>query len=95
MEKYIHCMIKKYSLRKCAKDCGISLSNAFIWCHKILDAPQNMRDEFTLDGVVEVYETFTNVFYKGLHKSFTLPVQHSSTVEAGLVKRKGLYSVWY
>lgn len=29
-KKYIHCMIEKYPLRKCAKECGISLSNAFI-----------------------------------------------------------------
>ena len=72
-KKYIHCMIEKYPLRKCAKECGISLSNAFIWRHKILDALQNMMDEVTLDGVVEADETFTNVSYKGHHKSFKLP----------------------
>lgn len=29
-KKYIHCMIEKYPLRKCAKECDILLSNAFI-----------------------------------------------------------------
>ncbi len=33
-KKYIHCMIEKYPLKKCAEECGISLSNAFIWRHK-------------------------------------------------------------
>ena len=42
-EKYIHCMIEKYPLRKCAKICDINLATAFAWRHKILDA---------LDGVV-------------------------------------------
>ena len=83
-KKYVHCMIKKYPLRKCAKECGISLSNAFIWRHKILDALQNMMNEVALDGVVEVDETFTNVSYKGNHKSFKLPVRRSSTVEKPL-----------
>lgn len=30
-EKYIHCMIEKYPLRKCAKICEINLATAFAW----------------------------------------------------------------
>lgn len=37
-QKYIHCMIEKYSLRKTAEICNISLPTAFVWRHKILDA---------------------------------------------------------
>lgn len=37
-ELYIHCMIKGFSLRKCAETCGINLGTAFTWRHKILDA---------------------------------------------------------
>ena len=72
-EKYVHCMIEKYPLRKCAQLCGISLPTAFAWRHKILDALQNMMNDVTLDGVVEADETFTNLSYKGNHKSFKLP----------------------
>ena len=36
-KKYIHCMIKKYLLRKCAKECGITHYTTFTWRHKLLD----------------------------------------------------------
>lgn len=39
-KKYVHCMIEKYPLIKCAKICGIGKNTAFIWRHKILDALQ-------------------------------------------------------
>lgn len=47
-EKYIHCIIEKYPLRKCAKICEINLATAFAWRHKILDALQNMMIITTL-----------------------------------------------
>ena len=72
-EKYIHCMIEKYPLRKCAKICDINLATAFAWRHKILDALQNMMTDVELDGVVQADETFTAISYKGNHKSFKLP----------------------
>ena len=72
-ELYIHCMIEKYPLRKCAKICDINLATAFAWRHKILDALQNMMDDVELDGVVQADETFTAISYKGNHKSFKLP----------------------
>lgn len=72
-EKYIHCMIEKYPLRKCAEVCGISLQTAFYWRHKILGALQKMMDEVELDGIVQADETYSTISYKGNHKSFKLP----------------------
>jgi len=72
-EKYIHCMVEKYPLRKCAAICGINLTTAFEWRHKILDALQNMMGEVELDGVVQADETYSTISYKGNHKSFKLP----------------------
>lgn len=72
-ELYIHCMIEKYPLRKCAKICDINLATAFAWRHKILDALQTMMADVELDGVVQADETFTAISYKGNHKSFKLP----------------------
>lgn len=72
-EKYIHCMIEKYSIRKTAKICGINPTTAFNWRHKILDALQKMQDEVKLDGVVEADETFLPLSFKGHHKNFKLP----------------------
>lgn len=87
-KKYIHCMIEKYPLRKCAKECGITLYTAFTWRHKILDALQNMMNDVTLDGVVEADETFTNVSYKGNHKNFKLP--RKSFKRGGKASKRGL-----
>ena len=72
-QKYIHCLVEKYSLRKTAEICGISLPTAFAWRHKILDALQNMMSETTFDGVVEADETFLPLSFKGNHKNFNLP----------------------
>lgn len=72
-KKYIHCMIEKYSLRKTAQICGISLPTAFAWRHKILDALQQMQDNIKLDGIVEADETFMPISYKGHHKDFDFP----------------------
>lgn len=73
LETYVHCMIEKYPLRKCANICNINLATAFAWRHKILDALQKMMEEVELDGVVQADETFTTVSYKGHHKDFKLP----------------------
>lgn len=56
-------MSNKYPLRKTAKICDISLPTAFVWRHKILDTPQAIMNETTLNGVVEADETFL-VLYK-------------------------------
>lgn len=72
-EKYIHCMVEKYPLRKSARICGISLQTAFYWRHKVLGALQNMMAEVELDGIVEADETYSTVSYKGHHRDFKLP----------------------
>lgn len=72
-QEYIHCMIEKYPLRKCAEICGISLQTAFYWRHKILDALQTMMNEVELDGAVQADETYSTISYKGNHKDFKLP----------------------
>lgn len=74
-EKYLECMMNKFSLRKCANICGIDLTTAFVWRHKILDALQNMHNEVTINGVAQADETYFSVSYKGNHakSNFKLP----------------------
>ncbi|MBO4301201.1 MAG: IS1595 family transposase [Desulfovibrio sp.] len=74
-EKYFECLMNKFSLRKCAAICGIDLSTAFIWRHKILDVLQKMQDSVTINGVAEADETFFHVSFKGDFKksNFSLP----------------------
>lgn len=71
--RYIECMINKFSLRKSAEICNLSLPVAFAWRHKILDALQNMMEQVQLDGIVEADETFMAISYKGNHKQGSLP----------------------
>lgn len=73
LKKYVHCMIEKYPLRKCAEICNINVATAFAWRHKILDALQNMMAEVELDGIVEADETYSTISYKGHHRDFKLP----------------------
>lgn len=73
LEKYMHCMIEKYSLRKCAEICNINLATAFAWRHKILDALQKMMNNVELNGIIQADETFTTISYKGNHRNFKLP----------------------
>ncbi len=68
-KEYIHCLIKKETLRDAAAICGISLATAFAWRHKILDTLQYMMEDITLDGVVQADETFFNISRKGAHRA--------------------------
>jgi len=85
-EKYCECLLHKFTLRKSAEICGISLPTAFSWRHKILDALQNMQNDITLSGVVEADETFFSVSFKGQKKeNFSIPREsrhrgHSNSV---------------
>ena len=74
--KYLKCMLDKKTLKESSEECGISVTTAFLWRHKILDALREVTDKVYLDGTVEADETFFNVSYKGNHKnskSFTMP----------------------
>ena len=88
-KKYIHCMIEKYPLRKCAEICNISLATAFTWRHKILDALKNMMNEVKLlDGVVHADETYSTTSYQGHHKDFQLP--HPTHKRRTRASRRGI-----
>ena len=73
-KKFCECMINKFPLLKCAEVCDINLHTAFNWRHKILDALQNMQNNVTLKGIVESYETFFPLSFKGSKKeNFSVP----------------------
>lgn len=64
-EKYIDCMVNKFSIRKCAKFCKISIMTAFVWRHKILEALSKKYKDTKLSGVIEADETFFPLSFKG------------------------------
>ena len=73
---YLRCMMDQKTLKESAEECQISVSTAFAWRHKILDALQELAGRACLDGTVEADETYFNVSYKGNHtksRDFTMP----------------------
>lgn len=73
---YLKCMMDAKTLKKTSEECHISVSTAFTWRHKILDALTELSEKTYLTGVVEADETFFNVSYKGNHKKsrcFSMP----------------------
>jgi hypothetical protein len=46
-------MIDQKTLKKSAEECQISVSTAFTWRHKILEALGELTDKTYLTGVVE------------------------------------------
>jgi len=64
---YLHCMLKGYSLRKCAEEVGIGLQTSFDWRHKILSAFKTVSPErFT--SILESDEIFFLESEKGNKK---------------------------
>ena len=65
--QYVKCMILGYSIRKCAKELGISVPTAFYWRHKIMDAIRKYIGTGTVEGVVEIDDTYFRENFKGKH----------------------------
>ena len=62
---YVNCIIEGLPLRKAAKQCSISLSTAFYWCHKLLNIVSSYVNRIKLNGVIESDDTFFSVSMKG------------------------------
>ncbi|MDO5531953.1 IS1595 family transposase [Sutterella sp.] len=65
LEAYVHCMCERKSLRESARICSISLSTAFAWRHRILDALAATLENAVLTGVVEVDQVLFDLSFKG------------------------------
>ena len=70
-KKYIRLLLLRRPLMCCAEECNISVRTAFLWRHKILSLLQHDQDNRTMNGIVEVDDTFFSVSYKGNHKKST------------------------
>jgi transposase-like protein len=81
---YLRAMEQGYSLRKCAKLVGISLQASFEWRHKILHALSQIKSP-TLEGIVEVDETYVLYSEKGKRK---LP--RKARKRGGVAKKRGI-----
>lgn len=70
-EKYIGCMINGHSIRKSAEIAEVTVKTSFFMRHKLLDAVRKHMEKSSVDGIVEMDETFLPESFKGNHtKSF-------------------------
>ena len=68
---YIPQLLSGHSIRKCAKETGISLQTSFDWRHKILSSFNKHQKEVVLSGICEsddVYFTFSNKGERNLNR---------------------------
>lgn len=89
--KYMECLIKGESLRRTAMDCGISVSTAFFWRHKVLDALEVVAKGTKVAGIVQMDETFFNDSYKGNHQG-KIELPRDSKKRGQPAKKRGLSS---
>ena len=73
--KFIECLVNQYSIAKTARILKISVSTAFSWHHKILDAIRENYKCLNLHDKIECDETFFQESFKGNHSrdGFVMP----------------------
>ena len=73
--QYLECLLGQNSLKDCAEKCKISVSTAFFWRHRILDAIREITNKQVLKDKIQCDETYFNESFKGNHKNskFVMP----------------------
>ena len=73
--QYLECLFAQNSLKDCAEKCKISVSTAFFWRHRILDAIRKITNKQVLKDKIQCDETYFNESFKGNHKNskFVMP----------------------
>ena len=73
--QYLECLLGQNSLKDCAEKCKISVSTAFFWRHRILDAIREITNKPVLKDIIQCDETYFNESFKGNHKNskFVMP----------------------
>ena len=71
---YAQCMVNGNTIRQCAEIVEINIATAFFWRHKIIDAIRKFVGYGSLEGVIELDETYFAISYKGNHSKRNSPV---------------------
>lgn len=64
LDQYLECMLAGMSLRKAARYCSISLDTSFHIRHRLMSLVADHKSE-SLEGIVEIDETFFRLSHKG------------------------------
>ena len=65
VNRYLYCLLSGYSIRKSAKETGISIQTSFDWRHKLLTSFSSVSSE-EFEGIVESDDLFFAYSEKGI-----------------------------
>lgn len=85
-------MIAGYSIRKSAETVGGCVKTAFYMRHKLLDSIRVYIGRGTVEGIVELDETFVAESFKGNHKKSGFVMPRPSRHRGSEVKKRGISS---
>lgn len=88
--KFLDCLINQYSIAKTSNLLKISVSTAFLWRHKILDAIRENYNCSNLKEKIECDETFFQESFKGNHKSDGFVMPRKAHKRGGQARFKGI-----
>ena len=88
LTKYLYCLISGYSIRKSAKETGISIQTSFDWRHKLLTSFSSVSVE-EFQGIVESDDLFFAYSEKGNRNLNRKPKQRGEKAsKAGISNEK-------
>lgn len=88
--EYAKCMILGYSIRKCSDIIGVCVKTSFYMRHKILDAIRMFMGIGSVEGIVEMDETFVAESFKGNHRKSGFHMPRDARKRGKEVKKRGI-----
>ncbi|HHV60536.1 MAG TPA: IS1595 family transposase [Clostridiaceae bacterium] len=88
--KYAKCMVLGFSIRKCSQVVGVCVKTSFYMRHKILDAVRTFMGIGSVEGIVEMDETFVAESFKGNHRRSGFQMPRPSRKRGGGVSLRGI-----
>ena len=88
LNKYLYCLLSGYSIRKSAKETGISIQTSFDWRHKLITSFSSVSVE-GFEGIVESDDMFFSYSEKGNRNLDRKPKQRGEKAgKAGISDKK-------
>lgn len=86
--RFLEGMLQGLTLSQLSASCGISMTTAFRWRHKVFDAIVEVNNSTVLSDTIEADETFFLDSFKGRHKAW--PTGRQPRRRGGTAKLRGI-----
>jgi transposase-like protein len=87
LKNYLYQLLQGHSIRKCARECNISIQTSFNWRHKILSAFEHLQPG-QFSGIIESEEIYVKESHKGIRKKNTAPRKRGDASQINSEKNK-------